>query len=196
MPRPNLPSNPTFGFLSTLETAEFGYFGGYLVVNTLGRPLEFHCTAPVRPSRAQEILYGPTLHAYLLGEQMGGALLREANLQPNLILTNRTATFSLRPSLKCPLVHVAPQNGSASDEQGAKRPCVVSGNTSDPFVIARHEIRLPNGFETDQSYAAELLEILATHVELAEPFDRIEEAIREASRIGNVSQEHHGQDAA
>jgi hypothetical protein len=62
----------SFGFLSSVHTAEHGYFGGYLIVSELGRPLEFHCTSPVRPSRAQEILYGPTLQAYLLGEDAGG----------------------------------------------------------------------------------------------------------------------------
>ena len=56
---------------------EQGLFGGYLVLNLLGRPLEFHCTAPVRPNRAQEILYGPTLDPYLCGERIGQTLVGE-----------------------------------------------------------------------------------------------------------------------
>ncbi len=63
------------GFLSVIEHDELGLFGGYLVLNMAGRPLEFHCTSPVRPNRAQEILYGPTLRPFLFGEQIGQALL-------------------------------------------------------------------------------------------------------------------------
>ena len=58
-------SVPAIGFLTAVEHAEYGFFGGYLIVNAAGRPLEFHCTAPVKATRAQEILYGPTLRDYL-----------------------------------------------------------------------------------------------------------------------------------
>ena len=54
------------GFLTVVEHAELGLLGGYLLLNAAGRPLEFHCTAPVKPNRAQEILYGPTLRPYLV----------------------------------------------------------------------------------------------------------------------------------
>src|SRR5688500_11494160 len=57
------------GFLTVVEHDQFGLVGGYLILNSSGRPLEFHCTAPVKPSRAQQILYGPTLTPYLYGEQ-------------------------------------------------------------------------------------------------------------------------------
>jgi hypothetical protein len=55
------------GFLAVVEHELHGLFGGYLLLNATGRPLEFHCTAPVRPNRAQQILYGPTLEPYLYG---------------------------------------------------------------------------------------------------------------------------------
>ena len=61
---------PSLGFLTILEHEEHGLVGGYLLFTTAGRPLEFHCTAPVKPNRAQQILFGPTLESYLYGEQM------------------------------------------------------------------------------------------------------------------------------
>ena len=70
----------TFGYLSAIESADHGYFGGLLIISPLGRPVEFHCTAPIRPSRAQEILYGPTLEAFLYGELIGQALLKQAGI--------------------------------------------------------------------------------------------------------------------
>jgi len=52
-------------------------------------PLEFHCTAPVKPNRAQQILYGPTLEPYLFGEQIGQSLLSKAAVEPEVICTDR-----------------------------------------------------------------------------------------------------------
>src|SRR6188474_707044 len=75
-------SLPAIGFLTIVEHQESGLTGGYLVLNTLGRPLEFHCTAPLKTNRAQEILYGPTLRPFLYGEQIGQTLLEKSNFQP------------------------------------------------------------------------------------------------------------------
>ena len=60
----------SLGFLSVRRHPEHGYFGGYLITNSIARPLEFHCTMPVKPSRAQELLYGPTMDAFVCGEQI------------------------------------------------------------------------------------------------------------------------------
>src|SRR3954471_20719084 len=96
MPNETPSQETTFGYLSVINSAEHGYFGGYLVVGPLGRPLEFHCTAPVRPSRAQQILYGPTLEPFLLGEQIAGPHAEGAKPEPSLILTNCEATLHAR----------------------------------------------------------------------------------------------------
>ena len=65
------PDGPTFGFLTVVESAAHGVFGGYLLVDVLGRPVEFHCTTPVKVTRAQQILYGATLHGHLHGRGEG-----------------------------------------------------------------------------------------------------------------------------
>jgi hypothetical protein len=74
-----LPVGPTkaIGFLTVVEHDLHGLFGGYLLLNETGRPLEFHCTAPVKPNRAQQILYGPTLKPFLYGEQIGATLVNK-----------------------------------------------------------------------------------------------------------------------
>lgn len=57
-----------------------------------GRPLEFHCTEPVRPSRAQEILFGATLREHVCGEQIGAALLAKTKIPIGFLLTRGGAT--------------------------------------------------------------------------------------------------------
>ena len=45
----------SLGFLTVVDNGELGCVGGYLILNMGGRPLEFHCRAPVRANRAQQI---------------------------------------------------------------------------------------------------------------------------------------------
>ena len=90
-------SLPAIGFLTVTRDDEHGFFGGYLILNALGRPLEFHCTAPVRPNRAQEILYGPTLEPYLCGERIGQTLLSKSKVLPALAVTDLESVLAARP---------------------------------------------------------------------------------------------------
>lgn len=191
--------DPVFGYLSMLESDEHGFFGGYLVVSQLGRPLEFHCTAPVRPSRAQQILYGPTLQPYLLGEQIGGTLLAQAKLRPNLILTDQFDAFCLRSQIATPMVCLAGANEEAivselGEDSGGDAP-QAKLLASRRFVFGGYHWELPGGYEYDQPSVVELLQLLARQVTLSEPFGRIREAIQEAQRIGGRSQDAHGQAA-
>ena len=76
------------GFLTEIRIGERGYVGGLLVTNHLGRPLEFQCTAPVKPNRTQEILYGPTLVTFLLAELIGRTLVEKIGVKPHLVLVD------------------------------------------------------------------------------------------------------------
>jgi hypothetical protein len=205
--RAETPSqSTTFGYLSTLESSEHGYFGGYLIVTALGRPLEFHCTAPVRPSRAQQILYGPTLHPYL-HEQIGRKLLATAKLTPCLILTDLHATVSLRPHQKVPMAVIRthetssfhPEFGTTdhADASNAVSNSSVDAARTNSAVISlgTYDVQLPPGYESEQRVVFELLTVLAEYVDPGEPFGRIHDAIREAQRISGQSDEYHGQAA-
>lgn len=198
----------SFGFLSTLESPEYGYFGGYLIVSPLGRPLEFHCTAPVRPSRAQEILYGASLRPYLIGEQIGGALLVAAKSCPRLILVDTAALLVARSVAASPMALVARETEcdtapiDVAREEGRSR---VAFASTGPIKFDRpldarlntgeYRLILPSGFESENPAVAELAARLSQHVDLAEPFGRIHEAIREAQRIGGRGADAHGQAA-
>ncbi len=191
----------SFGYLTAVETAEFGYFGGYLIVSSLGRPLEFHCTAPIQPSRAQRILYGPTLASYLLGEQICGALSNVAKSTPELILTDCDVALHARNRFAVPMALVnvterieTPADGNKVNQitssalQGKFAPSLPHG--TGVFAVGQHNFRLPDGYESEQHAIEEAVTLLAQHVEITEPFGRIREAIGEAQRIGG-----HGTDA-
>jgi hypothetical protein len=205
MPREKASAEPSFGFMSTIESPEYGHFGGYLIVSPLGRPLEFHCTSPVKPSRAQEILYGPTLQPYLIGEQICGALLQAAKSTPRLILTDTAVMLSARARAASPVaLLVIPAKFSVADTEDGGESLEAAASTNEPsplhrfagqLEIAGCELVLPAGFEEERHTVAELAGRLSNHVDLAEPFGRIHEAIREAQRIGSRAGDVHDQAA-
>jgi hypothetical protein len=179
--------------------------GGYLVLNIAGRPLEFHCTAPVKPNRAQQILYGPTLEPYLYGEQIGQALLSKSTLEPLAIFTDRPPALAVRTAIDVPLALVLPlvlpASGSAAET--AERPADdsaegvserkyridaphidASGARLTLFVMGRNRLAVAAGREDDLAAIQERLVELGESFDLAEPFERIREAIEEAQRIG------------
>jgi hypothetical protein len=207
MPKDSSKPEASFGFLSSLKSAEYGFFGGYLIVSPLGRPLEFHCTSPVNPSRAQEILYGPTLYTYLLGDQIAAALLQAAKLSPRLIVTDEPAMLSARMRAMAPMTLLVPAcstlavSNVAADESGARdcnadisgtRTC---GQNEGRFQVGDYELQMPVGFESEMGTITDLAAVLTQHVELREPFGRIHEAIREAQRIGGRTVEANGEAA-
>ncbi len=91
------------GFLTAVEVPERGYVGGLLVTNRFGRPLEFQCTSPVKPNRTQEILYGPTLVPFVLGELIGRTLLDKVAVKPHLVLTEQPEMLEVRQHVSLPV---------------------------------------------------------------------------------------------
>jgi hypothetical protein len=168
------------GFLTVIEDSQHGVFGGLLLLNAAGRPLEFHCTTPLKPNRAQEILYGPTLRPYLYGEQIGAALVAKTATPPDVICVDMPALLAARPLIEPPVVLVACEEGGVAAQMRADPP------HSDAFrlhwfQIGRHRAAAHRDFASDQPLVAAHLEPLADF-DLMEPFGRIREAIEEAQR--------------
>jgi hypothetical protein len=188
-------SLPTIGFLTVVEHAEVGRTGGYLVLNTLGRPLEFHCTAPVKTNRAQEILYGPTLRPFLFGEQIGQTLLEKSHYQPLFVCTDLNAALSVRETTSTPVALVIPDGPAAtaaatssavdSAAPGARdhdAPCSSHVAVATPFTLGVHRLAVALRFAGDQQRITELWRPYAGEFDLLEPFERIREAIAEAQK--------------
>ena len=96
----------SLGFITVVDHDELGCIGGYLILNLGGRPLEFHCTAPVRANRAQQILYGVSLKPFLYGELVGRSLIEKGLETPIAILANQPELNSLQSFIDVPLVQV------------------------------------------------------------------------------------------
>ena len=166
-----------FGFLTVVESPVHGVFGGYLLIDPFGRPLEFHCTAPVKVSRAQQILFGATLKPQLHGQQIGGALLAEGTVHPGVVLTDLEPMMQVRNHTNLPvaLVRSAPCHEATGDPAA---PAASAGGFSLGGATVSPHVH-------DATRAAELCDMLgelASAVDLREPFERIRAAIEEAQR--------------
>lgn len=194
-----LRSSQPVGFLTVCEHESQGLFGGYLVLNTAGRPLEFHCTAPVRPSRAQEILYGATLKAYLYGEQIGQALLEKAKTTPLVVFTDVEPVLTVRDFTSLPVACVMPPPADipAADadqptpalrlDEGRAGPPPPFGRRLHTFQVASQRLAVLQEHEADAPAIAKHWEPWAADFDLWEPFGRIREAIDEARRSATRS---------
>ncbi len=163
------------GFLTAIEIPDKGFVGGLLVTNHCGRPLEFQCTVPVRPNATQEILYGPTLAPFILGELIAGTLIEKAGVKPQLILTDRFQILELRNHVDQPVALVESQNkgGKSADAEAPRT-----------LQLGRQIIRFHLSHDEDHLAVSRGAHHIPADADLQEPFERVREALQETLRSG------------
>jgi len=174
-PTPCSPPNLNLGFLTIVQDGS-GIFGGYLVTNAWGRPLEFRLTTAVQPNRVQQILYGPTLTEYLHAELIGKTLIEKTSVAPSLVVTDSLPALALRGRIGVPVVAVR----SAGLDDG---PEILQLTHPRSSVMLAYLAKYPD----DKAAIDERLDRIDPAVDLAEPFARIREAVSEARKMGVTS---------
>jgi hypothetical protein len=166
-----------------------GYFGGYLLVNSVARPLEFHCTVPVQPTRAQTILFGPTLEEFLCGEQIARALLSRAKLQPQVVLVDSPAVLCVRHWIDLPILCICKSHPASNSNDGSQLPaehgfhCPSYQRNPSQYVercIEDYKLSCLDSYRSDLEAIEWILESHTIDLDLQEPFERIVEALAEA----------------
>ena len=160
------------GFLAALETEDGAFIAGLLVTNRYGRPLEFQCTSPVRPTRAQELLYGETLRPFLLGELMGRALLERLGTQPDLLVTDHDDILDLRNHIAIPMARIEVQPESTTPAAGDTPPL---GRVR----MGRRILSIHTAHQKDISALHHGATQVAAETDLQEPLDRVRQALAE-----------------
>jgi len=158
------------GFLTAIEDAERGFVGGLLVTNRFGRPLEFQCTAPVKPNRAQQILYGPTLRPFVLGELLGRTLLDKVGVKPHLVLVESEEILDLRQHVPMSVAFLT----------------TFAANDAAQLPLGKHGIRFHSDFLSDRDEISKHTKGIPADADLCEPFERVREALVETVRLGSA----------
>jgi len=221
MTAPENGSDLRLGFLTAIELSDKGFVAGLLVTNRFSRPLEFQCTTPVKPNRTQELLYGPTLRPFLLGELLSRPLIEKVSVKPDLIVTDRPEMLGLREHVRVPVVQVenaqresqTPETASDGRRQLDSRPSDPAtqeqvlvpetaaqsarsgGNVqrrpsqdeppspglSSPLQLGRFRLRVDPAHPQDQQVLQRYQSELPPGLDLLEPIERVQDALREAS---------------
>ncbi len=163
------------GFMTAVEIGDRNYVGGLLVTDRFGRPLEFQCTTPVKPNRTQELLYGPTLVPFILGDLLGKALLDRVSVKPSLIMTSRIEMLQLRTKVAIPIIYdeASTESGSKSAEGRSTR------SVAQEIRFGRQTFRMHEDFTDDQSAVERIGQQLSDDANMHEPLQRVGEALKE-----------------
>lgn len=166
--------------------------GGLLVLNENARPLEFHCTAPVRPSQSQRILYGATLADHVLCELIPKLLINKTRQKLSTILVDRNQLLGCRKNIDVPVgcltceSHNDHGKGSFGSSGGISKPEPVNSGLvigDSAFISAKgFEFTIHSQFRSDESIVLASLESISKTVDIDEPFERLATAIQEASK--------------
>ncbi|QGQ24335.1 hypothetical protein F1728_17285 [Gimesia benthica] len=162
------------GFLTTIECPDGALIGGLLVTNHFGRPLEFQCTTPVKPNRTQEVLYGPTLVPFLLGEVIGQTLVDKMNVKPSLILVEQEQALELQNHTSIPVAILTDVEQLVEE--------------SDAYLteqVGRNRLRFDAAHQIGKSAIEKTSQHIPGDADLGEPFERVREALTEAVKMGS-----------
>ncbi len=128
---------PLLGFLTVIDHPRSGFIGGLLVLNPVGRPVEFHCTASLKPNRAQEILFGNALVPYLFGEQIAQALVRKSQANLSFLFTDSPGVLALQDFVEQPLIFVP------TDDSENEPPTPEAAQSQDLFSFSTKRTEFP-----------------------------------------------------
>jgi hypothetical protein len=150
------------------------YRGAILVTDEWGKPLEFRCTAPVKPNPVQRTLYGQTLMPHILVELIGKPLLEAVQEKPEVVVIQEGRFFDLRCKTDTPLICIRRQGAGVDvrgdDEDGKPKPVVISSESGkfEALVIEPHW-----QFGEDTDLCRRRIHELSGRWDLVEPFERL-----------------------
>ncbi|MDB5389399.1 MAG: hypothetical protein JWM11_5045 [Planctomycetaceae bacterium] len=170
------------GFLTAVEVPEQGYVGGLLITNRHGRPLEFQCTAPLKPNRTQEILYGTTLGSYVVGEVIARTLIEKVGVKPHLILTELAEILELRNHVSMPVGFLEPDRVIVAET--TSNTLTEQPTTEAPLKIGRQWFRLHAAHTDDRADVENHSTQIPKDADMREPFERVREALLETVKNG------------
>lgn len=174
MNKPPANTQTTFGFISVREIEGLGHCGGLLIVSQIGRPIEFHCSAPVVTNRAQKILYGKTYDNYLYCEQIGLSLIDKAKTKPSIFIADSVQLLGLE-KLIGEMIVVLENETNSFDE--------TSELTAIPLETHGRQIWCPTRASQNLPMLRKICGSFTTSLPMDEPFERIQKAIDEAQAV-------------
>ncbi len=157
-----------------IQAAPSKFFGGVLVLDSSGDPLEFRCTTPVQPLPIQHVLWGQRLKRYILTELLLIPLVNSLKTPCDLVLVEDADFLGARTKISVPLLLVS-QGGGQQGPEDEDRTVIFADPLAPEQKIC---LTCTGGFEDDLDSGRRLVEAFARSCVPLEPFRRIEEALK------------------
>ncbi|GMU84235.1 MAG: hypothetical protein AMXMBFR47_41050 [Planctomycetota bacterium] len=154
-------------FLSCPQDAARNYVGAVLVADYRARPLEFSYVSPVRPTVLQKILYGKTLQEHVLIDVIARKLMETNGRRPDVVFVNSRELLAARRIQQAPVAFLSRASEPASSGPRLSTLTYDTGDRKD-----------------DGEIVGEIVGHLELLIDLLEPFDRIQEALKETIKSG------------
>jgi hypothetical protein len=130
--------------------------------------LHFAFVSPIRPTKIQRILYGPTLEEHLSVDVIGKKLLMGLPIAPDALLVDTPELIAVRRVADVPTAFLSKVNGDAAPGRLSSLQYDTGSNIDDQEAIGQ------------------ILALLEMKVDLVEPFQRMREGLREAIKSGDT----------
>ena len=167
-----------FGMRRTPDNT--GLMGAALAIDCQGIPVEFRCSAPIRPTALQQALYGHLIHHHIAIDLCGRPLLHSLESEPAVCLVEAVSLFDLQQDLSLPVFHVERaneshragrfhQDGNRSSVGGAENVVRIDSVTGLGPILLKCN---PHWHPPVEEYIR-LLERISANCDLMEPFDRL-----------------------
>ena len=171
-------SNPNPGYLITLFE-QGAYLGGIMITTDRGIPIDFKYTEPVSPTKVQRIIYGPVLEMYIRNHVIIGAMTGEIANQPSFFIVSPHQLFDIEEANQLTLVSVQRTQFASLGKEGMvsrskDNECLLQGfNDPHPMRVVFGSMPVPQqeGIIKDLTY-------LSKHMDLTEPLERLESALK------------------
>ncbi len=165
------------GFLAAGHDPQLGYVAGLLITTPSSCPIEFHYVSPIRPTRTHVLLYGAELEPYIYRSLIVPALIGQTSVAPAFLITDQAHLLGYRPCYGKPILLVDP--GPAALERRSRHE--GAGEQAGQTTCCR-TIQACSGFEQDAAQLENWLREKKLELDLAEPLQRVWEALRELAR--------------
>jgi len=170
-------SGPTVGFFKLVSTSgRDGFLGALLVTDCISKPLEFRVTLPVKPNPVQRTPYGPSLIPHVGVDLCGRPLYEILETKPSLLLVEDERLLRLSQAIPGHVVLVRPEENRAETAQGEPQETILSDPNGRFPSIA---VSCPSDYDSLRCQEAlRLVKTMFSHIDLLEPFQRVENAVR------------------
>ena len=171
---------PVGFFLFSSTPSNDGYLGALLVTDSRGLPLEFRCTAPVKPTAIQKLLYGAHLEPHVAVNLCGVPLMESTRNSLCLLLVNRGYLLPIRAFAKCPVVYVTAVREPVKEALAELKPDSPSEAVLDLPIGNGHLLKCQwhSSYADDKGAIVQHLTECQGHFDPIEPFERVTAALR------------------